>query len=348
MANQTLQLACILRDEGMTVETVQVNAPYRPHWVGRVRGVRALARLLPYIAALWRAAGRVQLFHIMANSGWSWHLFVVPAIWIARMRGVAVLVNYRGGEADSFLRTARASVAFSLRRAQVLAVPSGFLQAVFGKYGLPADIVPNIINLERFSPNLSALVGGPHLLICRYLEPIYDNATGLRAYALLRQHYPGATLTIAGSGQLLAELQALASELGVADGVTFCGQQDNARMAQRYRQADCMLNCSLVDNTPNSVLEALASGVAVVSTDVGGVPYLVQHGHSALLVKPQSPEQMAEAVRSVIDQPALRASMRTAGLALVQQYSWAQVRPVLLGQYQQALARATCMPEQAA
>ena len=67
-------------------------------------------------------------------------------------------------------------------------------------------------------------------------------------------------------------------------------------MAALYRGADLMLNPSTVDNMPNSVLEALASGVAVVSTDVGGVPYLVEDGKTALLVPPRSPEAMADAM----------------------------------------------------
>jgi glycosyltransferase involved in cell wall biosynthesis len=213
-------------------------------------------------------------------------------------------------------------------------------------------VVPNIINLDRFSG--AAQEGrqhGPHLLVARYLEPIYDNATAIRAYALVRALHPAATLTIAGSGQLRAELQALAAGLGVADGVSFTGQVDNSAMAALYRRADVVLNCSLVDNMPNSVLEALASGVPVVSTNVGGVPYLVEHGRTALLVEPQAPRQMADAVLQLAAEPGLRDSLRGAGLAMVQQFSWTQVRPRLLQVYQDALGRAgrpAAAPEHAA
>jgi hypothetical protein len=68
MANQTRQLARLLAEAGMAVEVVQVNAPYRPGWIERVRGLRAMFRLLPYLVHLWRCAGRVDLFHVMANS----------------------------------------------------------------------------------------------------------------------------------------------------------------------------------------------------------------------------------------------------------------------------------------
>lgn len=104
MANQTRQLAALLQQEGLRVEVVPVNAPYRPAWIERVTGVRALFRLAPYLLALWRVAGRTRLLHVMANSGWSWHLFATPAIWIASLRGIPIVVNYRGGEAAAFLQ----------------------------------------------------------------------------------------------------------------------------------------------------------------------------------------------------------------------------------------------------
>ncbi|WP_338769421.1 glycosyltransferase family 4 protein [Massilia sp. METH4] len=339
MANQTLQLAGLLRGEGIEVETVQVNAPYQPAWAGRIKGVRAIVRLLPYLAGLWRTAGRVQVFHVMANSGWSWHLFAAPAIWIARLRGTPVVVNYRGGEAEGFFARARRWVAPSMQRADAVIVPSGFLESVFGKYGFTTQVVPNIVNLERFSSVRDPLPGeGPRLLVARNLEPIYDNAAALRALVLVRERHPGATLVIAGSGPLRSELERLAASLGIANAVTFTGRVDNAAMAGLYRKATVMLNPSLVDNTPNSVLEALACGVPVVSTNVGGVPYLVEDGRTALLVPPQAPEAMAAAVLRLADDPALAASLREAGLRQVQQYTWASVRPRLLAVYQHVLA----------
>lgn len=347
MANQTLQLAALLRGEGIEVETVQVNAPYRPAWAGRIKGLRAVCRLLPYLASLWRTAGRVQVFHVMANSGWSWHLFAAPAIWIARLRGTPVVINYRGGEAESFLRRAQGWVRPSLTRADAVIVPSGFLEHVFGQFGFATQVVPNIVNLERFSvaPAGPAARQGLRLLVARNLEPIYDNATALRALALIRAHDPHATLVIAGSGPLREELEKLAAELGLAEAVTFTGRVDNAGMAALYQDADVMLNCSLVDNTPNSVLEALACGVPVVSTDVGGVPYLVEHGRTALLVPPQAPQAMADAVRRLAAEPALAASMREAGLRQVQQYTWHSVRPRLLAVYRTVMnGRASAAP----
>jgi glycosyltransferase involved in cell wall biosynthesis len=338
MANQTLQLAGLLRDEGFEVDTIQVNCAVQPAWAAKVKGLRAVCRLLPYLGNLWRAAGSCDLFHVMANSGWSWHLYAAPAIWIGRLRGCPVVINYRGGEADAFLQKAHAWVRPSLRRADALIVPSGFLEAVFGKYGFAAQIVPNIVNLERFGAGPAAAAGGPlRLLVARNLEPIYDNASALRAFALVRVAHPEARLVVAGSGPLRAELEALAAELGIADAVRFTGRVDNQGMAALYRDADVMLNPSLVDNTPNSVIEALACGVPVVSTRVGGVPYLVEDGKTALLVPPQAPREMADAVLRLAADPRLAAGLRERGLLHVRQFAWSEVRPRLLACYDAVL-----------
>lgn len=345
MANQTLQLKKLLEGEGHAVEMIQINAPYRPSWIAGVKGLRALFRLLPYLLHLWRAAGRNDLFHLMANSGWSWHLFCAPAIWVARLRGCPVVVNYRGGEAATFLQSALAWVRPSLNRADVLIVPSGFLHAVFGKFGFASTVVPNIINLERFSAAPAVTRAGAArpftVLVARNLEPIYDNATALRAFAAVRAVHPAARLVVAGSGPLRAELEALAVQLALGESVSFTGRVDNEGMAALYRGADVMINPSLVDNMPNSVLEALACGVAVVSTNVGGVPYLVDDGKTALLVPPGEPEPMAAAIVRLLHEPALAAALREAGLRAVQQYTWASVRPRLLQVYRSVLATPT-------
>lgn len=188
MANQTHQLAALLRDEGAQVEVVQVNPPYRPAWVGSLRGVRALFRLLPYLRALWRACGRAQLIHVMANSGWSWHLFAAPAVWVAAVRGVPVVVNYRGGDAGNFLARAAACVRPTMRRAAALLLPSGFLLEVFARHGMAGRVVPNIVDLARFRPDPQRRFDpqAPHLVVTRNLEPIYGIDTVLRAFGQIR------------------------------------------------------------------------------------------------------------------------------------------------------------------
>ncbi len=340
MANQTRQLAELLRADRAIVETVRTNAAYRPALAGRVPVVRAAFRLVPYLLALWRAAGRNDVFHVMANSGWAWHLFAAPAIWIAWARRVPAVVNYRGGEAASFLARAGHAVRWTLQRSAGVVVPSSFLQSVFRARGIESEVLPNVVDLSRFRPRDGAVGAGAHLVVTRNLEPIYDNATALRAFALVLEVRSDARLTIAGSGPDEAHLRAVADTLGVGDRVRFAGMLERDAMAVLYRDADVCVNASRVDNAPNSLLEALASGVPVVSTNVGGVPFLVEHGRSALLVPPQDPSAMAEAVLRLLDDAALRERLIRAGLQHVQRHTWVQVAPLLALTYRAALASA--------
>lgn len=344
MANQTRQLAELLRGEGAAVEVVQNNRPYRPAWVASLPVVRSAFRLMPYLKALWRAAGRCDVFHVMANSGWAWHLFAAPAIWVARMRGVPSIVNYRGGEAAAFLARSSAVVRWTMRRAAVLVVPSGFLQQVFENHAIAAQILPNVVDLGCFKPRADRATASAHLIVARHLEALYDNATAVRALALVAQSRPDARLTIAGSGTEEARLRALVDSLALGERVRFTGSLDRSAMAALYAEADVALNPSQSDNMPNSVLEAMACGVPVVSTNVGGVPFLVEHEHTALLVPPRDPRALADATLRVLSDTALQEHMVRAGIQQVQRYTWSQVAPLLESFYRRALAASAPAP----
>jgi len=339
MAMQTRQLARLLAKEGVDVTLLATNAPYRPAFIENIRGIRALFRLLPYIWQVWRLAGRVDVIHLMANSGWSWQLFSAPVIWLGWMRNTPVIVNYRGGEAREYLQQSSARIKPTLAKAAGVVVPSGFLSKVFGDFGIPTRIIPNIIDLDTFAPVAAGPAGssvgatGYVVVITRNLEPIYGLDTAIHCIAQARAAIPGITLRIAGSGPQRDELQKLVVKLGLENSVEFLGRLDRADIVELYQQADVMVNPSLVDNMPNSVLEALACGVPVISTNVGGVPYLVEDGKTALLVGPRDATGMAEALVRLHGDAALQHSLSARGLELVRQFAWPEVKAQWLAVY---------------
>ena len=340
MGNQTQQLAALLQSEGVLVSLIQTNKDYRPARVARLPIIRAFFRLLPYLSALWRGTGHCDVVHVMANSGWSWHLFAAPAVWIATLRKVPVIVHYHGGEAESFLIRSSSIVRRTMSRAAVLVVPSGFLEAIFARFDMPARVIPNVVDLGRFCRTTTSRPNRRQLFVARNLEPIYDNETAIRAFALVRHVYPDTVLTVAGSGHLLNSLQTLVGELGLGDSVFFTGRLDQDGMVNAYRQADIAINPSLVDNMPGSVLEALACAIPVVSTNVGGIPFILRDGETALLVPPRAPDAMAEAIRRLIDNPGLSQKLIDNGLEEVKKYTWQRVWPLLSGVYDQATKNA--------
>ncbi len=336
MAMQTAQLARLLRSEGIRVHLVTTNSPCRPALMDRVPVVRALLRLPPFLHALWRMAGRVDVIHLMANSGWSWQLLAAPALWVGWLRATPVIVNYRGGNAGDYFRRSWRWVRPSLSRAAAVVVPSGFLQAVFRAYGQAPGVIPNIIDRELFQPapwERRPVGTAFTFVITRNLEPIYGVDTAIRALAQARAQDPALRLRIAGSGPQEAELKALTRTLGIADAVTFEGRLERKAIAALYGAADAMINPATVDNMPNSVLEALACGVPVISSNAGGVAYIVSDGETALLFPPGDAHALCRAMLRLKRDSELRARLIANGLARVEDYTWPRVRDQWLDLY---------------
>ena len=325
MANQTRQLAGLLQADGIDVVLVRTNEPYSPTWVRGIWGIRAAFRLAPYLVRLARLAKERDVAHVMANSGWAWHLFAAPAIRLMSRRRVPVIVNYRGGLAAEFLRRSGNSVQRTLRRAQAVVVPTRFLQKVFAERGIETQIIPNVVDLDLFRPTSRVVQGPTHIVVARNLEHIYGIDVAIRAVAILKGRLPAVRLSIAGSGPQRRSLELLAAELDVSSSVHFTGSLEPAAVSALYGEAHIALNPSRVDNAPNSLLEAAACGLPIVSTDVGGVPYLVEHARTAWLVPPENPQAMADGIVRLLNDSSLREALRVNGLALARSCSWAAV-----------------------
>lgn len=339
MAAQTAQLARLLENEGVSVSLVQVNTPHSGQWWGHIQGLRAFIRLVPYLTKLWRAIGQSQVVHIMANSGWSWHLFAAPAVWIAHIRGVPSVINYRGGGAGHFLTHSNALIKPTLRRTSALIFPSSFLQIVFEKHGYVGHVVPNIVDLSRFSGKREKPAPTvPRLIITRNLETIYGIDTAINALPRILGHYPDATLTIAGSGEERSNLESLTKNLGLEKHVKFLGSLNREQIVELYAQADVLLNPSRVDNMPNSLLESLACGVPIVSTDVGGIPYMVQHEKTALLVRSDDSHGLACETIRILEDTELRERLINNGLQEIRHYGWDSIAELWKSAYKYAIS----------
>lgn len=338
MANQTAQLKQLLESSGAQVHFIAVNPDYKPAFIGKIPGIRALFRLPQYGLSLFQGYRKVDVVHLMANSGWSWHLFAAPAIWIAKLRSKPILVNYRGGHAFDFFSKSWPLVSASIKQSAGVIVPSVYLQQVFSQFKQASTIVANTLDPELFKPTKKQVNSAQlHIIVTRNLEAIYDVATAIRAFALILQSHPTAKLTLAGEGPELAQLQQLVTELQLDTAVNFVGRLNRNDMAALYQSADIMLNTSLVDNSPNSLIEAMASGVAIISSNVGGIPLLVKHEYDALLVPPQKPDLIFQQLQRLLNEPELKQQLITNGLTSCSRFHWANVSHILLAQYQQAI-----------
>jgi colanic acid/amylovoran biosynthesis glycosyltransferase len=155
------------------------------------------------------------------------------------------------------------------------------------------------------------------LQACRLIEK-KGLATTLRAFAEFADSQPLARLTIAGEGPQLGALQVLADQLRIGDRVTFTGFVSQEKLRSLFAEAHLFLHPSELgmdgnqEGVPNSMLEAMASGLPVLGTNHGGIPEAVEHGVSGLLTSERDARALVESMRKLAADPALFSAMSAA------------------------------------
>src|SRR3954463_14942439 len=303
----------------------------------RIKYVRTLVTELIYFPLLIRELSRADVVHVFSASYASFLLAPLPAILIARALGKPVVLNYRSGEAPDHLR--RSVVARkTLASVDLNVVPSRFLVEVFGSFGIPAAVVPNIVDLERFRFRERAPLQ-PRLLSTRNFDTLYNVACTLRAFRIVQARWPDASLTLVGAGPGDAALRALAVELQLQH-ITFAGRVAPGAIADYYATADIYVQTPNIDNMPTSILEAFASGLPVVSTEAGGVPAILTDGVHGLLAPLDDHGAMAAHVLRLLDDQQYAAQLAHTAHDTCTACTWSAVRGQWLRAYRSVLKNA--------
>jgi glycosyltransferase involved in cell wall biosynthesis len=344
LGGQAVQADRLLRawhdDPDVEAYLVPVNPepPWPLRFARRVKYLRTIVNELTYGPLLIRELARADVVHVFSASYSSFLLAPLPAILVARALGRPVVLNYRSGQAPDHLR--RSAIArTTIARVDRNVVPSSFLAGVFAEFGIGSTIVPNIVDLKRFRYRERDPLR-PRLVSTRNLEPLYNVAATIRAFRLVQDRWPGAALTLVGSGSQEADLRALTARLELQH-VTFAGRVSPDEIAGFYAASDIYVQSPDIDNMPTSVLEAFASGLPVVSTDAGGIPAILTDGVHGLLAPPADHEMMAHHVLRLLDDPAFARSLARAAHATCHACTWPAVREQWLDVYRSVLCTRT-------
>jgi glycosyltransferase involved in cell wall biosynthesis len=306
-----------------------------------VKYLRTIVTQLTYWPLLLRELRQADVVHVFSASYFSFLLAPLPAVLVAKLYGKPVVMNYRSGEAPDHLRRSAIARA-TLRWAERNAVPSRFLQDVFARFGVEAEVIPNIVDVDRFRFRRRAPLK-PRVLSARNFESLYNVGCTLRAFQLVQREYPNATLTLVGSGSQEAELRALAAGLGLRN-VVFAGRVAPSDMWRYYADADIYVQTPEIDNMPASVLEAYASGCAVVATNAGGVPAILTDETHGLLVKCNDPGATATAILRLLGDQGLVDQLTLNARETCEKYRWTAVRARWVALYRH-LVRPRALPE---
>ena len=300
-----------------------------------VKFLRTVVNELTYLPLLVRELARADVVHVFSASYSSFLLAPLPAMLVARALGKPVVLNYRSGQAPDHLQ--RSAVARNaIARVDLNVVPSRFLVEVFHEFGIDASIIPNIVDLDRFQfRDRNPL--RPRLVSTRNFDALYNVTTTVRAFALVQQRWPDASLTLVGGGPQEAQLRELVDQLRLRN-VTFLGRVTPGEIAQHYAENDIYIQSPNIDNMPTSVIEAFASGLPVVSTEAGGVPAILTHERHGLLAPLGDYDRLAAHVLRLLDNPVWARAMARAAFDTCQACTWPAVRDQWLRAYRSAAA----------
>ena len=286
-------------------------------------------RIVAFFKLLCKAR-RYDVLHIHACSYWG----MVPSVFgvlAGKLWRKRIIITYHGGEAKEYFAKHASFVRKWLARANKVIVLSGFLKELFDQHHIPCVVIPNIVVLRPQQKRTTTIA--PKFISIRHLEPLYNIPCILRAYEQVLTQYPDATLDILGQGSMRAELETYIDEHNLT-GVRFIGQVPNTEIYNYFANASIMLSAPKIDNMPVSLLEAMNAGLLVISSRVGGVPFMIEDEKTGLLFESENCNDLADKMIWALEHPAEVEQIIAQAQIEVQKYSWNNVKIELMRVYE--------------
>jgi glycosyltransferase involved in cell wall biosynthesis len=272
----------------------------------------------------------------------------LPALMYAKRKKVPFLLTYQfdGQETGgSFMRNTGVSIYNKvfinkvLDSAEVIiattrsyAQESPFLKNYLDKI----VVIPNGINIEEVTTtltkeesrtNLGLPIKTKIILFFGSLVPYKGPDILLKAFKVIKKEFPEVKLIFAGRGQMLDELRDMVKKFELEDDVIFLGFVEEEKKALYYKSADifCLPSTNMAESFGIVNLEAMASGIPIVGSNLGGIPDIIKEGENGLLAKPCDHQSLANALLKLLKDNDLRQKMGNNGRKMVSDYSWDKI-----------------------
>lgn len=273
---------------------------------------------------------KYDVFHIHACSYMGFFPAVLGII-VGKLLNKKILLTYHGGGAHEFFAKHLRFVRWFLCRTDANIVLSGYLASVFEEYDIPFHIIPNILEPNKNAYRERSVIH-PKFISIRSLEQDYNIKCIIRAFEVVQQKFPTSTLSILGDGSCRSELEQFVQTMQI-NNIVFVGRVDNEQIYTFMDKADILLSAPLIDNQPVSLLEAFNAGLMVISSNVGGVPYMVEDGESGLLFENDNYVELADKMIFALEHQQQSLQMIEKAKNKLPYYSWDSIRHSLLKLY---------------
>lgn len=242
--------------------------------------------------------------------------------WLS-MPYIAIL---RGGNLEERLKNSPKLSSMIFKNATFNVAPSAFMLNVFKNYGYNnLLLIPNSIEVSNYPFKMRSNVTAK-LLWVRALAKIYNSEMAVKVASALQKKGYQTELCMVGPDKdgSLNKLTQLAKNLNVQ--VSFTGRLSKRNWIELANNYNIFINTTTIDNTPVSVIEAMALGLPVVTTNVGGIPYLLKDGINAQLVESNDVEGMANAISTLIENPVEVQKITQNARKLAETFDWGTVK----------------------
>ena len=204
--------------------------------------------------------------------------------------------------------------------------PSRFLHDIFKSHGFEnTQIIPNAINTDKY-PFQKREKFRPKLLWVRRFQKRYNPLMALNVLSKLQKIYPNASLCMVGPEKdgTMAACKKLAKKFDLD--VRFTGKLRKKHWAELSRNYDFFINTTSIDNTPISVIEAMSLGLTIISTDVGGMPMLIDHNYDGILVPEEDENVMVKEISEIIENPEKGQGLCLHAREKVESFDWNSIK----------------------
>jgi glycosyltransferase involved in cell wall biosynthesis len=253
-----------------------------------------------------------------------WYAFFVSQL--CRCLHLKYIPKLHGGDLPNRINKNPRLSKMIFKNAYCNVAPSSYLLEAFSHRGYARiEYIPNTIELINY-PFKKRSQMEPRLLWVRSFASIYNPCMAIEVYQNLKNEYPNAALCMVGPDKdgsfEKARKMAIKNNLDV----TFTGSLPKKDWIEISKQYDIFINTTHFDNTPVSVIEAMALGLPIVTTNVGGISYLLENEKNALLIPDRDVKAMVEAVKRIILDSSLQVNLVNNAHELVQDFDWNKVK----------------------
>ena len=246
---------------------------------------------------------------------------------IARLLNIRYLTILHGGNLPNRLDSSRRLSDRVFKYSFENIAPSKYLEHEFNQRGYRTKLIPNVLDISLYEFKKRVNIR-PKLLYVRAFADIYNPSMAIYVLKELKKSYPKAQLCMIGPDRdgTLTEVRNLVSKLGLNDVVEFTGVLEKEEWHKKSEEFDVFINTTNFDNTPISVMEIMALGLPIVSTNAGGLPYLLENGKDALLVDKNDVKGMVDSVQVYLKSQEKVDLFTNNARSKVEMYDWKYIK----------------------